>query len=122
MISHAWRDVMFGIAPVNVKTIEFSMIEQSVVNGDTPPTFEGKPSISGVPPKIASMCGTFPGSWSTTWTSKRDHRSLKQLTVSFHVCASVFHAGIDTCCCGIDEVFVVESLLPGRSSTHVRLR
>src|SRR3569623_460891 len=102
MISHAWRDVMFGIAPVNVKTIEFSMIEQSVVNGDTPPTFEGKPPISGVPPK-------------------RDHRSLKQLTVAFHVCASAFHAGIDTCCCGIDEGFVVESLLPGRSSAPVWL-
>src|SRR5437867_2515924 len=100
------RRASFGSTPLNVNTTEFSMIEQSVVNGETPPTFDGSPTWVGVPPNTARMCGTLPGSVSTTWTSNRDHRSRKHATVSAHTCGVVLHAGIATCWLTIDDVFV----------------
>src|SRR5258705_11954694 len=96
MISQAWRGVMFGIASTNVNTIEFSMMEQSSVNGDTPPTFDGSPTSPGVPLNSASMCGTLPGSTSVTVTPNRDQMPLKQLTVSVQFCADGAKAGTAT--------------------------
>jgi len=116
------RRASFGRTAENVKTIEFSMIEQSVVNGDTPPTFEGRPTCVGVPPNTASMCGTLPGSVVTTWTSKREKISVKHETVSFHTVPPGFHAGIETCWLTMVEKLLRESLLPGRSVTPVWFR
>ncbi len=107
---------------VNVNTIEFSMTEQSWVNGETPATLVGRPSCVGEPPNTASMCGTAPGSVSTTVTPKGENKSRTQATVAFQVAASVFHAGIVVCCDAIVERLVRESLLPGDSVTPVRLR
>jgi hypothetical protein len=98
---------------VNVNTIEFSMIPQSSVNGDTPPTPDCMPMFCGDPPNTASMCGVLPGSTSVTVTSQRENMSFMQVTVAVQVAALVFHAGTVEVELMIDERFVRESSSPG---------
>src|SRR5690349_11459421 len=92
MTSHASRGVIWN-APVNVKTIEFSITTQSSVNGETPAVFASMPTCVGEPPNTASMCGTLPGSTSVTVTSKREKRSFMHVTVDCQFVALTFHAG-----------------------------
>jgi hypothetical protein len=68
------------------------------------------------------MCGTAPGSFSTTVTPKGENRSRMQATVDAQVAASVFHAGIVVCWLAIVDRLVRESLSPGERVTPVRLR
>ncbi len=91
MTSHARRESA-GIAPVNVKTIEFSITAQSVVNGETPARVDASPSCVGVPPNTASMCGTLPGSVSVNVMLNGANTSRMQLTVAFQVAALTFQA------------------------------
>src|SRR3954463_15800466 len=121
MISQA-RRASAGITFVNVNTIEFSMMPQSCVNGDTPATLFGMPSCVGEPPNTASMCGVWPGSTSVTLTSNGENRSFMQATVALHVVALTFHAGIDVVWLASVERLVRESLLPGDSVTPFLLR
>src|SRR5215510_3997760 len=93
MISHASRGVNVN-APANVNTTEFSMTEQSVVNGETPATLFGMPTCSGEPPNTASMCGTLPGSVSTIVMSYATNKSRMQPTTLAQLAALTFHAGI----------------------------
>src|SRR5512139_3496562 len=93
------------------------MIEQSVVNGETPATPLGRPSCVGEPPNTASMCGTLPGSVSTICTSNGAKISFMHATVAAHVVALTFHAGIVVCCDAIVERLVRESFVPGASVT-----
>src|SRR5215212_956013 len=121
MISHAVR-ASCGITAVNVNTIAFSMIEQSVVNGDTPPTLVPIPSRVGEPPNTASMCGTLPGLTSVIVTSNAENSSRMHDTVADHVVALTFHGGMTVCAVGIVEWLVRESLSPGSRVTPPLLR
>ena len=107
---------------VNVNTIEFSITLQSVVNGDTPATFGSMPSRPGEPPNTASMCGTLPGSLSTTVTSYAENRSRMHDTVSDQVVALTDHAGIVVCAEAIEDRLVRASLTPGCSVTPFLFR
>src|SRR5258706_12099938 len=112
MISHAVR-ASCGMTWTNVNTIEFSMIEQSVVNGDTPATLFGRPSCVGEPANTASMWLTLPGSVSVIVRLKGPKISFMHAVVAVFTVADAAHAGSDVCACAIEDVFVRESLLPG---------
>src|SRR5436190_16642168 len=121
MISQA-RRASAGITFVNVNTIEFSMIAQSLVNGDTPATLLGMPSCVGDPPNTASMCGVWPGSVSVTVTSNGANSSFMHATVAVHVVALTFHGAIVVAACASVDRLVRESLLPGCRVTPFLLR
>ena len=107
---------------VNVKTIEFSMTEQSVVNGETPATSFGMPSCvrraaeHGLDVRDVARVGL------DDRTSNGANSSRMHETVAFQVVALTFHAGIVVCCVAIVERLVRESLLPGSSVTPFLLR
>src|SRR5258705_14016925 len=116
MISHA-RRASAGMTCVNVKTIEFSMIEQSVVNGETPATLFGRPSCVGEPPNTASMWLTLPGSVSVMVTSNGPKISFMHAVVAAFTVAEAVQPGIAVRCCAIVDLFVREALVPGDSVT-----
>ena len=107
---------------MNVNTIEFSMIPQFDVNGDTPPTPDGNPIDCGEPPNTASMCGTLPGSTSVNATSKRENMFRMHATVASHTASLVFHAGTVRGELTIVDRLARESFCPGDTVTPLRFR
>src|SRR6185369_3941921 len=99
------------IALANVNTIEFSMMLQSWVNGDTPPTPEDMPITDGEVVKIASMWGTLPGSTSVIVTSHRENMSRKHVIKLDQFAAVALYAGTATFELTSVDLFVRESLL-----------
>src|SRR5262245_51547329 len=78
---------------VNTNTIAFSITLQSDDSGAAEFQF-GSPNSRDEPPNTASMCGTLPGSASTTWTSNRANMLRTQATVSFHSVGLAFQGGM----------------------------